>query len=37
MTTIDLQRRYSVQDQVRQDLEVGFGLMFWLSRAGDSV
>ncbi len=37
MTTIDLQRKLSVQDQVRQDQEVGFGLLFHLVRAGELI
>ena len=37
MTTLDLQRKLSVQDQVRQDQEVGFGLLFHLVRAGELI
>lgn len=37
MTTVDLQRKLSVQDQVRQDQEVGFGLLFHLVRAGELI
>ncbi len=37
MTTIDLQRQLSVQDKVKQDEEVGFGLLFHLVRAGELI